>query len=232
MSTVCPFTFSELSLRLCVLRVIYADYTDAAGNRTIRAESFSSRTAANFMKKPLTTTPKYASLPRRFAAMFYDSLLLVAVLIFATVPVIIVTHGEATNSGNPFVGTWLFMVSFLFFAWFWTHGGQTLGMHAWKIRLQRDSERAITLWQALLRFMTGLPAWIVLFLGIFLCGSIAENHLPEALQKLRTLPWTVLIAPGVLWLIIDHWPNSWRDRFTQTQVIDIRTEKDSAKTPK
>lgn len=184
------------------------------------------------MKKPVETTLKYASLPRRFAAMFYDSLLLVAVLIAATIPVIIVTHGEATNSGNPFVGSWLFMVSFLFFAWFWTHGGQTLGMHAWKIRLQRDSERVITLWQALLRFITGLPAWVVLFLGIFLCGSISENHLPEALQKLRTLPWVVLIAPGILWLIIDHWPNSWRDRFTQTQVIDIRAEKASAKTPK
>ncbi len=184
------------------------------------------------MKKPLKTTPKYAPLLRRFAAMIYDSLLLLAVLIFATAPVMIFTHGEATHSGNPFVSTWLFMVSFLFFAWFWTHGGQTLGMRAWKIRLQQEDDRAITLWQALLRFITGLPAWAAFALGLFLCSTPTANHLPAALQKLEKLPWAILVAPGLLWLIIDHWPNSWRDRFTQTQVVDVRAEKNSAKTPK
>ena len=183
------------------------------------------------MKKPVKTTPQYAGLLRRFAAMIYDSLLLLAVLIFATVPVMIFTHGEATRSGNPFVGTWLFMVSFLFFAWFWMHGGQTLGMRAWKIRLQQDDGQAITLWQALLRFITGLPAWIVFALGIFLCSTSTANHLPMALQKLENLPCVVLLTPGFLWLIIDHWPNSWRDRFTQTQVLDVRAEQNSTKTP-
>ncbi len=207
--------------------------TNPAGNRTICAESFSSLTPTRFMKKPAQTSPvKYAPLLRRFAAMIYDGLLLIALLIFATIPAIMFTHGQATQSGNPFVGTWLFMVSFLFFAWFWTHGGQTLGMHAWKIRLQQKGDRSITLWQALLRFITGLPAWAVLFLGIFLCSPLADSHLPDALQKLRVLPWEGLLIPGFLWLIIDHWPNSWRDRFTQTQVVDVREEKNSAKTAK
>lgn len=186
------------------------------------------------MKKTDKMTPRYAGLLRRFPAMIYDSLLLLAVLIFATIPVILFTHGEATRSGNPFVSTWLFMISFLFFVWFWTHGGQTLGMRAWKIRLQQENGQAVTLWQALLRFITGLPAWAVLALGIFISSTPAANHLPASLQKLESLPWLVLIAPGFLWLIIDHWPNSWRDRFSQTQVLDIRAEKEktSAKTPK
>ncbi len=176
------------------------------------------------MKKPSSTTPKYANLLRRFAAMAYDALLLTALLIFATAPVTLFTGGEATRSGNPFVSTWLFMVSFLFFAWFWTHGGQTLGMRAWKIRLQLDDGRSISLWQALLRFITGLPAWIVLALGAFLCSSFSIEHMPGLLQQLKGLPCAVLLAPGCLWVIIDHWPNSWRDRFTQSQVVDIRGE--------
>jgi len=184
------------------------------------------------MNKQYNNTVKYAGLLRRIAAMTYDSLLLVALLIFATAPVTLFTGGEATRSGNPFVSSWLFMVSFLFFAWFWTHGGQTLGMRAWKIRLQQENGQAISLLQALLRFMTGLPAWVVFGLGGFLCSDFSTEHLPAVLQKLDGLPCAALITPGSLWLLIDHWPNSWRDRFTQTQVVDIRGEADSAKASK
>ena len=182
------------------------------------------------MNKPYKTKVKYAGLLRRIAAMAYDGLLLVALLIFATAPVTLFTGGEATRSGNPFVSTWLFMVSFLFFAWFWTHGGQTLGMRAWKIRLQQADGQAVDLWQALLRFMTGLPAWVIFGLGGFLCSDFSTEHLPAILRKLENLPCIVLITPGSLWLLVDHWPNSWRDRFTQSQVVDVREE--SAKPPK
>ena len=34
---------------------------------------------------------------------------------------------------------YLFLVTFGFFGWFWTHGGQTIGMRAWKIRLVSDT---------------------------------------------------------------------------------------------
>lgn len=176
------------------------------------------------MNKPQIKKTKYASLARRFAAMAYDALLLTALLIFATAPVTLFTGGEATRSGNPFVSTWLFMVSFLFFAWFWTHGGQTLGMRAWKIRLQQVDGQAISLWQALLRFITGLPAWVVFLLGGFLCSDFSIEHLPRTLQHLKSLPCAVLIIPGSFWLLIDHWPNSWRDRFTQSQLVDVREE--------
>jgi len=184
------------------------------------------------MKNPIKPTPKYANLLRRFAAMSYDGLLLLALMIFATMPVTLFTGGEATRSGNPFVTTWLFMVSFLFFAWLWTHGGQTLGMRAWKIRLQQNDGRSISLWQALLRFITGLPAWITLGLGTFLCSSFSIEHLPLPLQHLKAQPCAILLIPGCLWLLIDHWPNSWRDRFTQAQVVDIRDEIISTKTTK
>ncbi len=184
------------------------------------------------MNKPQITKVKYAGLLRRIAAMTYDALLLTALLIFATAPVTLFTGGEATRSGNPFVSSWLFMVSFMFFAWFWMHGGQTLGMRAWKIRLQQEGGQAISLWQALLRFMTGLPAWIAFGLGGFLCSNFSSEHLPAILQTLKGLPCALLITPGSLWLLVDHWPNSWRDRFTQTQVVDIRDESRSAKTTK
>jgi uncharacterized RDD family membrane protein YckC len=101
---------------------------------------------------------------RRLAAMFYDTLLLFSVLLFATVVALLVTRGTL-DYHNPFFRTYLFLMCFLFYAWFWTHGGQTLGMRAWRLRVQRFDGSPITLWQALLRFLAAIPAWAVLGLG-------------------------------------------------------------------
>jgi len=96
--------------------------------------------------------------------MFYDTLLLFSVLLFATVVALLVTRGTL-DYHNPFFRTYLFLICFLFYAWFWRHGGQTLGMRAWRLRVQRFDGNPITLWQALLRFLAAIPAWAVLGLG-------------------------------------------------------------------
>jgi uncharacterized RDD family membrane protein YckC len=38
---------------------------------------------------------------------------------------------------SPFFRTYLLLVCFFFYGGFWVHGGQTLGMRAWRLRLQR-----------------------------------------------------------------------------------------------
>lgn len=116
------------------------------------------------------TQVDYASLPhcgllRRLGAIAYDSLLLAAVLILASGLALLVTGGETARPGNPFMTSYFFLVSFLFYAWFWMHGGQTLGMRAWRIRVQQLDGRNITPWQALLRFIMAIIAWLPLGLG-------------------------------------------------------------------
>ncbi|MNJ63823.1 RDD family protein [compost metagenome] len=54
---------------------------------------------------------------------------------------------------------------FVFFAKFWTHNGQTLGMQVWGIRIQNKDGTAIDLWQALLRFLIAIMSWLSLGLG-------------------------------------------------------------------
>ncbi|MDH3870712.1 MAG: RDD family protein [Gammaproteobacteria bacterium] len=105
-----------------------------------------------------------AGLLRRLAAMFYDALLLFSVLLFATAAALLVTKGSL-DYHSPFFRTYLFLVCFLFYAWFWMHGGQTLGMRAWRLRVQRFDGSPITLWQVLLRFLAAIPAWALLGLG-------------------------------------------------------------------
>ena len=103
-----------------------------------------------------------AKLPRRLAAIGYDGLLLTGVLFVAAalalgLAVILVGSAafEAHNPlvGNPFFRSYLLLVCFFFYGGFWVHGGQTLGMRAWRVRVRRRDGRGIGWWQALLRFL-------------------------------------------------------------------------------
>lgn len=119
---------------------------------------------------------KPAGLPRRLGAILYDSLLLLAVLMIATALLLpFAPHAvpgqppQPIYAGHPayraLFASYVFMISFFFFAWFWTHGGQTLGMRAWRIRVQQRGGFPITWTQALLRFMTAIASWLVLGAG-------------------------------------------------------------------
>lgn len=102
-------------------------------------------------------------------AVLYDGLLLLAVLFFATAIVLPLNAGQAFSAGQYLYLLYLFLISFLFYAWFWTHGGQTLGMRAWKIKLCNTDGGAISWSQAVRRFMAALLSWACLGLGFFWC---------------------------------------------------------------
>lgn len=92
------------------------------------------------------------SLLRRMAASAYDGLLLLGVLFLATAVVLPFNAGQAFAATQYFYPFYLLSVSFLFFGWFWTHGGQTLGLRAWKIQVQTFDHQNITWTQAAKRF--------------------------------------------------------------------------------
>lgn len=100
-----------------------------------------------------TETTATPSLPRRLAAIFYDLLLLLAVLFVASALALVINGGVPIRTGNPFYTLYMLMVAFLFYAWFWVHGGQTLGMRAWRIRVLRDDGLPLTWTDALKRFL-------------------------------------------------------------------------------
>lgn len=162
-----------------------------------------------------------AGLLRRLAALFYDALLLAAVLMIASALSLPFTGGEAVRAGNPFFSTYILLVAFFFFAWFWTHGGQTLGMRAWRLRLQQLNGSGVSWWHALLRFLSALPAWLLFGLGATKAtlGDSAELAGPFGL--VYQLPHWLLLGGGIVLLLWDHSPYSWRDRFSETTVVRL-----------
>ena len=99
-------------------------------------------------------------LGRRLGAIAYDSILLVAVLFVATAILLPLTGGEAIGPTHGLYPAYLVAVSFGYFGWFWTHGGQTLGMRSWHLRLMGAGRRGASWPQALLRFAGACLSWL------------------------------------------------------------------------
>ncbi|SDM28711.1 Uncharacterized membrane protein YckC, RDD family [Franzmannia pantelleriensis] len=112
-----------------------------------------------------------AGLGRRLGAMLYDSFLVMAIWVCMALIAVALNQGEANES--PLFQSLLFTATFAFFAFCWMRAGMTLGMQAWRLRVQTLDGASITLVQSLVRFLVaglslallGLGYWWVLFDG-------------------------------------------------------------------
>jgi uncharacterized RDD family membrane protein YckC len=108
--------------------------------------------------------------------MFYDGLLLFAVLFAATIVILPFNHGQAFSPDNVLYSTYLFILGFFYFGWFWTHGGQTLGMRAWGVRLLGGSAAQVSWRQSLVRYLAALVSLVPFGLGFLWAGINHEKR--------------------------------------------------------
>lgn len=133
-----------------------------------RRSSRPRRTTPAAFYRPAPPPPAAGTPPgllRRLAALLYDTMLLAGVLFAATLLLLPFRGGEAFHPHNPWFSAYLLGVGFAFFGGFWTHGGQTLGMRAWKIRLKSVDGGTVTWRQAALRAGFALVSTGLLGLG-------------------------------------------------------------------
>ncbi len=116
-----------------------------------------------------------AGLLRRLAAMVYDTLVIVALEMTATLLALALAEGDAFSAGNNLYRLYLLLVAFGFFGWFWTHGGQTLGMRAWRLRVVAEDGGSISWAQAGQRFVGAVLAALPLGVG-YLWMCFAPDH--------------------------------------------------------
>lgn len=120
----------------------------------------------------MTDTIKKASFLKRLGAMFYDFMLVLSFVIvvgfFSMVVVMSLFSIENVEAGSlvaKLFFPYLLLLSFIFYGWFWTHGGQTLGMRAWKLQLITDKGSQVGWGQAFFRFCYSIISWIPLGAG-------------------------------------------------------------------
>jgi len=112
-------------------------------------------------------TPESASLFRRLAAFSYDLLLLAALIFCFTLIVLALRGGREIPPGSLWFDACLIAIAAGFFAGFWVHGGQTLGMRAWRIRVIGDDGVTIDWQRALTRFAAAVVAVLPAGLGLW-----------------------------------------------------------------
>jgi uncharacterized RDD family membrane protein YckC len=141
------------------------------------------------------------ALGRRLASALYDLLMLAALLLVATFPFLAFFGDSTTGWRRHVLQGWVIVVAGAYFAWFWTHGGQTLPMKTWRLRLVRGDGAPVTLARALHRYVLAVLGLLAVGLGFlwalwdrdrqFLHDRLAGTALVDAAASV-----TPTAAPG------------------------------------
>ncbi len=106
------------------------------------------------------------SIGRRLGAMVYEGLVVFAILIAFFLFPQIVLHGFGFQPSGKLQWLHVFLVLLVYFGWCWLHGGQTLPMKTWKLRLVDQSGAPLRPLQAVLRYMAAWPSVVLGGIGI------------------------------------------------------------------
>ncbi len=125
------------------------------------------------------------SIGRRLACMVYESVLLFGVVMTAGLLYATVTQQHDARIGSTGLQVFLFIVLGIYFAGFWSRGGQTLAMKTWHIRLQAADGSAPSRARACARY---IASWL------WFVPALASAHF----SGVRSTPaFITIVAAGV-----------------------------------
>ena len=141
--------------------------------------------------------------------MLYESLLLFGVMFSVTLVFSVLAQFQSTLNPDKSLQVLLFVVSGLYFTWFWSHG-QTLAMKTWRIRLVDRKGQTVTPWRAVLRY---LLCWVWVLPPVALASVLA---LPAKDFFFMTAIWVAL------WALLSRLQAKrqfWHDVWAGTQLV-------------
>lgn len=160
--------------------------------------------------EPLSAPP----LARRLACFLYEGVLLFGVVMIAAYLYSSLTQQRHALQGQHGLQAFLFVVLGVYFIWFWSHGGQTVAMKTWHIRLVTAAGGPVSQWQAAARYLLSwlwfLPALALAhFAGLRTTGSL-----------FGAMAAGVLVFAGLSWLHPQR--QYWHDALCGTRLVTHR----------
>jgi uncharacterized RDD family membrane protein YckC len=151
---------------------------------------------------------------RRVAALPYEGLLLLALVLIASFP--IAGLKGVTLAGAPHVlfQFYLFIVIASYFVWQWQKNGQTLAMKTWRIRVVATNGQRLHWKRALIRFV-----WALLFFGPA-CVGILLFFFPKRLSPVITMWFFLPLMATLLYAKFDRNKQFLHDRLAGTRLED------------
>lgn len=151
----------------------------------------------------INTTPK---LRRRILSLIYESFLLLAVLMIAGVVFHLVIRDTEAVYFMPLFQIFLLIVMGTYFVWFWTHGGQTLAMQTWKMRVVDTDGNKLEMRQAIIRYLLAVACVLSFTVaGVLLLGVAG----------------VLFFCVGFMWALFDRDKQFLHDRLAKTRIVLI-----------
>jgi uncharacterized RDD family membrane protein YckC len=169
-----------------------------------------------------------AGVLRRFGAIVYDTLPVLALLIVVgTLPFVPFLDGKVLvprEVGALAYLYWLVELAIivLFFGLFWTRRGQTIGMLAWRLRLQ-NPDGSLPRWPQVL---TRIGVVFALLTPFLIGYWLIRGYLPD--KNTRQLAIGLSLLPCIaayLWIWIDRERLALHDRLSGTRVVVLPKKK-------
>jgi uncharacterized RDD family membrane protein YckC len=117
----------------------------------------------------------FAGLARRAGSMLYEALLLIAILFISTWVFLFFAQALERSLAMLFLRFWLMLVMGVYFVYCWSHGGQTLPMKTWHIRLVMRDGSKVTRAIAIKRYLLAVVSIGACGLGLA-WGLLDRDH--------------------------------------------------------
>ena len=116
----------------------------------------------------------------------------------------------------------VFFVMGAYFIWFWSHGGQTLAMKTWRIRLESDTGHPVPIMRAGVRY---LLSWLWVLPGLLLAALFdAKGPMLAIIPGANVVIWLVLAR-------LDPARQFLHDRLAGTRLVTVETPKKPEQIP-
>ena len=162
----------------------------------------------------VTVDPMRApTLRRRLATMLYESVILFGVVFLAGYPFSTLTQQRNGLTHHNWLMSWIGIVLAAYFVYFWTHGGQTLPMKTWRLKVVDAQGQPVKPARAFARYVL---AWLW-FLPPLALHPLFSLAVPQTLAVFAA--WVALWAAAV-WL--DPARQFLHDRLAGTRIVAVQ----------
>jgi uncharacterized RDD family membrane protein YckC len=153
------------------------------------------------------------SLRRRLATMLYEGVILFGVVFIAGYLFSTLTQQRNGLTHHNWLMSWIGLVLAAYFVWFWCHGGQTLPMKTWRLKVVDTHGQPIKPVRAFARHVL---AWLW-FLPPLALHPLLAFSVPQTLAAFGV--WVVLWAAAVR---LDPARQFLHDRLAGTRIVSVQ----------
>ena len=90
------------------------------------------------------------------AIIVYDFVIVISLLMLATLLAMLAGFGARTAMKDPAYTIYLLSIWFFYLAWCWHMGGMTVGMRAWRVKIEDESGNRPDWGKSTIRFLASL----------------------------------------------------------------------------